>query len=147
MDETYIRVKGQWCYLYRATDKTGQTIDFLLTEHRDEHAARHFLAMAIRRHGVPETVTTDGSTANATAIRSYNDAHGTTIAVRQVKYLSSIIEQDHRMLKRITRPILGFKSVEAAQCSLASIELMHLIHKGQLASGAAQTLTASASPC
>src|SRR5215831_3374918 len=64
MDETYIKVKGQWRYLSRAVDKQGQTIDFLLTEHRDTEAARRFLKKAIRRHGVPEKITIDGSAAN-----------------------------------------------------------------------------------
>src|SRR6266704_5294396 len=72
MDETSIKVKGQWYDLHRAVDKTGQTIDFLLTEHRDEAAALRFLTKAIWRHGVPETITIDGSEANAAAIRSYN---------------------------------------------------------------------------
>src|SRR5215831_16177492 len=81
MDETYIRVKGQWYYLYRAVDKMGQTIDFLLTEQRDEHAAMRFLTKAIRRHGVPEKITIDGSAANEAAIKSYNAEHGTTIAI------------------------------------------------------------------
>jgi putative transposase len=143
MDETYIKIKGQWYYLYRAVDKTGQTIDFLLTEHRDERAARRFLTKAIRRHGVPAKITIDGSEANAAAIRGYNDEHGTAIAIRQVKYLNNIVEQDHRAVKRITRPMLGFKSFEAAQCTLAGIELMHMIRKGQLASGADQALTAA----
>jgi putative transposase len=143
MDETYIKIKGQWYYLYRAVDKTGQTIDFLLTEHRDERAARRFLTKAIRRHGVPAKITLDGSEANAAAIRAYNDEHGTAIAIRQVKYLNNIVEQDHRAVKRITRPMLGFKSFEAAQCTLAGVELMHMIRKGQLASGADQVLTAA----
>jgi transposase-like protein len=69
MDETYIKVKGEWRYLYRAVDKSGQTIDFLLTDQRDEQAAMRFLTKAIRRHGVPETITIDGSEANAAAIR------------------------------------------------------------------------------
>ena len=69
MDETYIKIKGQWSYLYRAVDKAGQTIDFLLTEHRDERAARRFLTKAIRRHGVPAKTTIDGSEANASARR------------------------------------------------------------------------------
>src|SRR5262252_11117793 len=72
MDETYIKVKGQWYYLYRAVDKTGQTIDFLLTEHRDKAAALRFLKKAIRRNGLPETITIDGSDANEAAIKSYN---------------------------------------------------------------------------
>jgi putative transposase len=77
LDETYIKVKGQWRYLYRAVDKYGQTIDFLLTEQHDERAAMRFLTKAIRRHGIPEKITIDGSEANAAAIRSYNEAHGT----------------------------------------------------------------------
>ncbi len=67
-----IKVKGQWYYLYRAVDKTGQAIDFLLTEQRDEQAAKRFLTKAIRRHGVPEKITIDGSAANEAAIKSYN---------------------------------------------------------------------------
>ena len=92
MDETYIKVKGQWYYLYRAVDKQGQTIDFLLTEHRDEEAALKFLKKAIRRHGVPETITIDGSAANEAAIKRYNEEHGTTIAIRKRKYLNNVVE-------------------------------------------------------
>lgn len=132
MDETYIRVKGEWRYLYRAVDKTGQTIDFLLTEHRDTEAALRFLTQAIRRHGVPETITIDGSEANEAAIKRYNEAHGTHIIIRQVKYLNNIVEQDHRAVKRVTRPMLGFKSFEAAQSTLVGIELMHMLKKRQL---------------
>jgi putative transposase len=132
MDETYIKVKGQWRYLYRAVDKTGQTIDFLLTEQRDERAAMRFLTKAIRRHGVPEKITIDGSEANASAIRSYNEAHGTAISIRQVKYLNNVVEQDHRGVKRVTYPMLGFKSFKAAQGTLVGIELMHMLKKGQM---------------
>jgi putative transposase len=132
MDETYIKVKGQWRYLYRAVDKQGQTIDFLLTEHRDTEAARRFLKKAIRRNGLPETITIDGSDANEAAIKSYNEAHGTAIIIRQVKYLNNIVEQDHRGVKRVTRPMLGFKSFEAAQDTLVGIELMHMIKKKQM---------------
>jgi transposase-like protein len=132
MDETYIKVKGQWRYLYRAVDKHGQTIDFLLTEHRDTEAALRFLKKAIRRNGLPETITIDGSDANAAAIKRYNEAHGTTIRIRQVKYLNNVVEQDHRAVKRITRPMLGFKAFDAAQSTLVSIELMHMIKKRQL---------------
>jgi putative transposase len=88
MDETYIKVKGQWYYLYRAVDKTGQTIDFLLTENRDEAAALRFLKKAIRRHGVPEKITIDGSAANEAAIKSYNTENGTTIEIRKIKYMN-----------------------------------------------------------
>jgi putative transposase len=132
MDETYIRVKGEWRYLYRAVDKYGQTIDFLLTERRDEQAAMRFLTKAIRRHGVPEKITIDGSGANEAAIKSYNGAHGTHIIIRQVKYLNNMAEQDHRSVKRVTRPMLGFKSFAAAQDTRAGIELMHMIKKGQM---------------
>src|SRR5262245_49998344 len=132
MDETYIKVKGEWKYLYRAVDKHGDTIDFLLTEHRDKDAALRFLKKAIRRNGHPETITIDGSDANEAAIKSYNAAHGTSIAIRQVKYLNNVVEQDHRVVKRITRPMLGFKSFEAAQSTLAGVELMPMIKKRQL---------------
>jgi putative transposase len=132
MDETYIKVKGQWRYLYRAVDKTGQTIDFLLTEQRDERAALRFLIKAMRRHGVPEKITIDGSEANAAAIRSYNEAHGTAIEICQVNYLNNRVEQDYRGVKRVTRPMLGFKSFAAAQAALVGIELMHMLRKGQM---------------
>jgi len=132
MDETYIKVKGQWRYLYRAVDKHGQTIDFLLTEQRDTAAALKFLKKAIRRNGLPETITIDGSDANEAAIKRYNEEHGTTIAIRQVKYLNNIVEQDHRGVKRVTRLMLGFKSFTAAQDTLVGIELMHMIKKRQM---------------
>jgi putative transposase len=141
MDETYIRIHGHWRYLYRAVDKAGQTIDFLLTEQRDERAAMRFLTKTIRRHGVPEKVTIDGSEANAAAIRSYNQAHGTAIIIRQVKYLNNVVEQDHRAVKRVTRPMLGFKSFDAAQYTLTGIELMHMLRKDQLGEGVEQGLT------
>jgi len=132
MDETYIKVKGQWYYLYRAVDKTGQTIDFLLTEQRDEQAAKRFFTKAIRRHGVPEKITIDGSAANEAGIKSYNEEHGIVIAIRKINYLNNIVEQDHRGVKRVTRPMLGFKSFDAAQDTLVGIELMHMINKRQM---------------
>jgi putative transposase len=135
LDETYIKIKGQWSYLYRAVDKRGQTIDFLLTKQRDERAAKRFLTKAIRRHGVPEKITIDGSAANKAAIESYNAAHSTTIVIRQVKYLNNIVEQDHRAVKRVTRPMLGFKSFHAARRTLVGIELMHMIKKKQMRGG------------
>ena len=132
MDETYMKVKGQWYYLYRAVDTTGQTMDFLLTEHRDEAAALRFLQKAIRRHGVLETITIDGSAAHAAAIKSYNDEPGTAIISRQVKYLNNMVEQDHRGVKRVTRPMLGFKAFTAAQDTFVGIELRHMIKKRQM---------------
>jgi transposase-like protein len=132
MDETDIKIKGTWYYLYRAVDQQGQTIDFLLTEHRDEQAAKRFLTKAIRRHGVPEKITIDGSAANEAAIKSYNEEHGTAIIIRKITYLNNIVEQDHRAVKRVTRPMLGFKAFEAAQDTLVGIELMHMIKKRQM---------------
>jgi len=132
MDETYIKVKGEWRYLYRAVDKYGQTIDFLLTEPRDTEAALRFLKKAIRRNGLPTMITIDGSDANAAAINRYNEEHGTAIAIRQVKYLNNVVEQDHRGVKRVTRPMLGFKAFEAAQDTLVGIALMHMIKKRQM---------------
>jgi transposase-like protein len=138
LDETYIKVKGAWKYLYRAVATYGKTIDFLLTEHRDEDAAKRFLTKALRRHGgVPETMTIDGSAANEAALKSYNEEQGTTIVIRQAKYLKNIVEQDHRAIKRVTRPMLGFKAFDAAQATLAGIELMHMMKKKRLRVGAA----------
>jgi len=79
------------------------------------------LTKAIRRHGVPEKITIDGSAANEAAITSYNAEHGTAIEIRTIKYLNNIVEQDQRGVKRITRPMLGFKSFDAAQGTLAGI--------------------------
>jgi putative transposase len=118
--------------LYRAVDKYGETVDFLLTEHQDQEAALRFLKKAIRRNGVPETITIDGSDANEAAIKRYNEEHGTNIIIRQVRYLNNIVEQDHRAIKRVTRPILGFKSFDAAHDILIGIELMHMLKRRQL---------------
>ena len=95
----YLKIKGEWRYLYRAVDKQGQTIAFLLTEHRDTEAALRFLKKAIGRHEVPDKITIDGSAANEAAIKHYNKEHGTAIIIRQVKYLNNVVEQDHRGVK------------------------------------------------
>jgi putative transposase len=135
MDETSIKVKSQWTYLYHAVDQSGQTIDFLLTERRDELAATRFLIKAIERHGVPATITIDGSEANGAAIRRDNQVHGTALIIHQVKYLSILVEQDHHAVKRVMRPMLGCKLFGAAQCTLAEVEPMHMLRKGQLGRG------------
>lgn len=132
MDETYIKVKGAWKYLYRAVDKEGKTVDFLLTARRDKAAALRFFDKAMRASGVPEKVTMDKSGANKAAMDEINGRGETPILVRQVKYLNNIVEQDHRAIKRVTRPMLNFKSFRAATSVLAGIELMHMIRKGQL---------------
>lgn len=133
MDETYIKIKGQWKYLYRAVDTAGQTIDFLLTAKRDA-AAQRFFRKAIRHHGEPEAVTIDKSGANTAALTTLNAGKPDeeTITIRQSKYLNNPVEQDHRNIKRRTRPMLGFKSSRHAQTILAGIELIYMIRKGQL---------------
>jgi len=132
MDETYIQVKGVWKYLYRAVDRDGKTIDFLLTAKRDKAAAKHFFDKAMQANGVPEKVTMDKSGANKAAIDEINANREKPMVVRQVKYLNNIVEQDHRAVKRITKSMLGFKSFQSAKNILAGIELMHMIRKGQI---------------
>jgi len=110
-------------------------MDVLLTAQRDEAAARRFLKKAIRRQGIPEKSTLDGSAAQAAAIKRDNEAHGAAIVIRKTTYLNNIVEQDHRGVKRITRPMLGFKAFDAAQSTFTGIELMHMLRKGQLEGG------------
>ena len=131
LDETYIKVKGQWNYFYRAVDKQGNTIDFLLTANRDKKAALRFLIKAIERNGKPGLINIDKSGANTAAIKGYNDDHNKRIKIRQCKYLNNIVEQDHRHVKCQCRAMLGFKNFDAAQKTLAGIELMHMIKKEQ----------------
>ncbi|WP_439292370.1 MULTISPECIES: IS6 family transposase [Rahnella] len=133
MDETYIKIKGQWKYLYRAVDTSGQTVDFLLTARRDAAAALRFFRKAIHHHGEPEVVTIDKSGANTAALATLNAGkpEEEPITIRQSKYLNNLIEQDHRNIKRRIRPMLGFKSFRRAQTILAGIELVHMIRKGQ----------------
>jgi putative transposase len=131
MDETYIKVKGVWKYLYRAVDKEGNTVDFLLTAKRDKAAAKRFFDKAMRDHGVPEKVTMDKSGANKAAIDEMSAGREIPIVVRQVKYINNVVEQDHRAIKRVTKPMLNFKSFRSAKNVLAGIELMHMIRKRQ----------------
>ncbi|MDE9463472.1 IS6 family transposase [Xenorhabdus bovienii] len=132
MDETDIKIKGQWKYLYRAVDTAGQTIDFLLPAKRDAPAALRFFRKAIRHHGEPD-VTLDKSGANPTALATLNADRPKeeTIPIRQSKYLNNLVEQDHRNIKRRIRPMLGFKSFRRAQTILAGIELVSMRRKGQ----------------
>ncbi|ELD5550032.1 IS6 family transposase, partial [Salmonella enterica] len=117
MDETYIKIKGQWKYLYRAVDTAGQTIDFLLTAKRDAASALRFFRKAIRYHCEPEVVTIDKSGANTADLATLNmgKPEAETMTIRQSKYLNNLIEQDHRNIKRRIRPMLGFKSFRRAQ--------------------------------
>ena len=143
LDETYIKVAGQWKYLYRAVDKFGDTVDFLLTAKRDSAAARRFLECAIDLHDVPEKITIDKSGANAAAIESVKTDACLDIELRQSKYLNNTVEQDHRAVKRITRPMMGFKSFWSARIIIAGIETMHMIKKGPMNCPDGQTMSAA----
>jgi transposase-like protein len=136
VDETYVKVKGQWKYLYRAVDKAGDTVDFLLRARRDKEAARRYFEKAIDQNGAPDTVTIDKSGANLAGLHAVNAERETPIKIRQVKYLNNIVEQDHRAIKRRTRPMLGFKTFRCARILLGGIEVMHMIAKGQMIDGA-----------
>lgn len=149
MDETYIKVKGQWMYLYRAVDKEGNTVDFMLSEKRDEPAARAFFEKAIGSNGIPDKVTMDKSGANKAGIDTINlllallfmlGGLFSQITVRQIKYLNNIVEQDHRFVKKITKPMNGFKAFHAAEATLAGIELHHMLRKGQHNQSANKTI-------
>jgi putative transposase len=132
MDETYIKVGGEWKYLYRAVDRDGNTVDFLLRAHRDYAAARAFFERAIDLHGVPKKITIDKSGANTAAVEVMRADCGADLELRQSKYLNNMVEQDHRAIKRIVRPMMGFKSFRCARFILAGIETMHMVKKGQL---------------
>src|ERR1700710_2201507 len=128
----YVKVKGRWKYLYRAVDKQGNTVEFLLRAHRDKAAERRYFEKAIDQNGEPETITVDKSGANLAALEALNAERSTPIKVRQNKYLNNIVEQDHRAIKRIIKPMMGFKDFRCARIILAGIELMHMIRKGQM---------------
>ncbi|WP_412524069.1 IS6 family transposase [Burkholderia sp. S-53] len=132
MDETYIKVNGAWKYLYRAVAKDGNTIDFLLRARRDKAAARRYFERSIEQNDAPETVTIDKSGANLAALKDINATREPPIKIRQQKYLNNIVEQDHRAIKRRTRPMMGFKDFHCARILLGGIEVMHMIAKGQM---------------
>lgn len=134
MDETYIKVKGKWVYLYRAVDKYGATIDFLLRVKRDTQAAKSFFKKAINQHGKPDKINIDKSGANKAALDTINQNYleCQQIEIRQNKYLNNMVEQDHRFIKKRTRITLGFKSFRGACQTIKGIEILHMIKKGQL---------------
>jgi len=140
MDETYVLVNGDWSYLYRAVDKQGHTIDFLLTRRRDKFAAHKFLIKAIEHNGTPEIINIDKSGTNKEAIKTYNKRRFKSIEVRQCKYLNNIVEQDHRFVKKIIQPMLGFKSFASASRTIEGIELVRMIRKGQMKSNIESSL-------
>ncbi len=136
MDETYIKVKGKWTYYYRAIDKFGKTLDFMLSEHRDEASATAFFARAIGNNGFPDRVVIDKSGANLAGLQNMNcllllNGWFWLIEVLQARYLNNIIEQDHRFIKKLTRQMKGFKSFCSASATLEGIEVAHMIRKRQ----------------
>jgi transposase-like protein len=146
VDETYIRVKGEWVYLYRAVDSAGQTIDFLLSPKRDAAAAKRFFRKALKQpHTVnPRTITVDKNAAYPVAMKTMKrDAEFWRFAkLRQVKFLNNIVEQGHRRIKRLVRPGLGFKSLMTATRTIAGYEAMAMIRKAQVESAPANDMGA-----
>ena len=136
VDETYIKVKGKWKYFYRAIDSSGDTIDFMLSSKRDRKAAKRFFkkALSSNHNQIPRVITVDKNPVYPPAIDELkNDTilH-TNVGIRQIKYLNNIIEQDHRSIKRIVNPMLGFQSFRSASKTLKRIEAMNMIKKGQI---------------
>jgi len=140
MDETYIKVRGRWMYLYRAVDSNGDTVEFWFSERRNLAAAKRFLRKALKRHGRPERIVIDGSQTNREAILACDTIDQLQdrsrrqlkpIRIRQSAYLNNRIEQDHRAIKRRIRPMLGFKSMASARAILSGIEMVHMMRKGQ----------------
>ena len=149
MDETYIRLQGKWIYLYRAVDKFGNTIDFMLSKKRDRAAAQSFFAKSLKQSGLSHTITIDKSGANKAGIDAINLQLALLfmfggplyqINIRQIKYLNNIVESDHRFIKKITKPMMGFKSFDSAQSTIAEIELHHMLRKGQHKNAANMTI-------
>jgi transposase-like protein len=146
VDETYIRVKGEWVYLYRAVDAKGQTIDFLLSPKRDAAAAGRFFRKAVKQsHTVnPRTITVDKNPAYPVATKAMKRVGELWrfAKLRQVKFLNNIVEQDHRRIKRLVRPGLGFKSFMTASRTIAGYEVMAMIRKGQVVGAPASDMKA-----
>lgn len=133
VDETYIKVRGRWNYLYRAVDKHGLTVDFLLSEHRDVAAAERCFTRAVRQHGAPTRVTLDGYPATHSAVAELKERGvlRPQAKVRESKYLNHLIEQDHRKVKQRIYPMLGFRKFADASVAISGIELVMKIRKGQ----------------
>ena len=134
VDETYVKIKGEWCYLYRAVDRAGRTVDFRLSARRDVAAAKAFFRKAIKsQQSAPQTITLDGYAASHRAVRDLKEDGSlpTDTKLRSSKYLNNLIEQDHRSVKQRIAAMLGFKQFCNAAITIAGIELLHRIRKGQ----------------
>ncbi|AIK96258.1 IS6 family transposase [Candidatus Odyssella acanthamoebae] len=134
VDETYIKVKGQWKYLYRAVDKYGRTVDFMLAHTRDLAAAKRFFKKMLKQcKHMPSSITTDKHSSYPAAIGELKKEGilDQRIKHRQIKYLNNILEQDHRRIKRRIRPMLGFQSFKTANRTLKGIEAMAMMLKEQ----------------
>ena len=136
-DETYIKVGGQWMYLYRAVDQRGYTVESHLSRRRDMGAAKAFFRKAFKHHGPPRTITMDGFEPTHAALRrmgmwnEFNYRWKNPVKIRCCQYLNNIVEQDHRRIKARVQPMLGFKTFYNARRVLIGIELMQMLHKGQ----------------
>jgi len=137
IDETYVKVHGQWVYLYRAVDKAGQTVDFFLTRNRDVNAAKSFLRSAMKNTRVPTKITLDAYAASHRAVREMKEDGELPrrVKVRSSQYLNNLVEQDHRRVKQRIRPLLGFKRFDNAAVTICGIELAEKIKKGQYKTG------------
>jgi transposase-like protein len=148
-DETYVRVKGRWMYLYRAVDSHGQTIDFLLSAKRHADAAKRFFRKALGQPHManPRTITVDKNPAYscATTEMKENSELRRFARLRQAKFLNNIIEQGHRRVKRLARPGQGFGSFHTARRTLAGYEAMAMIRKGQVRDVRGRDMPAQAS--
>ncbi|EOP46002.1 transposase [Bacillus cereus VD146] len=135
VDETYIKVKGQWMYLYRAVDSEGNTIDFYLSKSRNHKAAKRFFKKALRSFHVskPRIITVDKNPAYPIAIEQLKKEKRIPIGtkIRRIKYLNNIVEQDHRFIKKRIRSMLGFKSYKTSASILSGVEAMHMVKKEQ----------------
>jgi IS6 family transposase len=135
-DETYVRVAGQWTYLYRAVDSTGATIDFLLSARRSADAARRFLQKALRSpvHPRPRVINVDRNPSYPKAIGQLKRTRelGRRCRCRPVRYLNNIVEQDHRAIKRRARCMQGFRAFHSAWRTIQGIETVNMIRKGQV---------------
>jgi len=136
-DETYLKVKGEWVYLYRAVDKRGKTVESYLSRTRDVAAAKAFFRRAFKRHGEPRVITLDGFEPTHAALRrmgmnnEFNFRWEGAAQIRTCAYLNNVVEQDHRRIKARVGPMLGFKRFDNARRAVAGIELVQKIIKGQ----------------